>query len=496
MPSGAGFAAFDRIATQIGSADAGALRALGTQFTELGRRAGLGRDAFTAIAGDVAAIPGRPYATFHGRLSPTARWMGTMSDVTPPVAQQLEASAGKVDEAKAALAAKQAELSGKTFTAPTQAEADAAADAAYMQAAQELQPYVDAVDTSYAAIDPADTGRPPEPRGGTAGTGGVGTGGVAAGARDAGGTQAAGLRSGVEGGNAGAAPGVAATAGAAGEGGLPGTITGSENGAYDGWVRMPNGELVDPATGVAVSSGGQMLDPLTNQAMGAYDTRLAGSVAATPTGGLFGGAGGVAASVGVGGVAAGIGGGGVVGGVGGVAALAGLYGGVVPPSLRSTSPISGQLVRQAKENMSLKAATARNFASLTSGNGLPGQNAHGYAPPMGGMGAGAGAGARTEPKGRGLVREPASAWGGARSKKGTARTPVGQSAAAATVLQSGHVPPMGGAGAVGSAVKPGGRGLVHESGSIWGADGRATRRRDPRESDELDDTPRDGGTLA
>lgn len=523
-----GIAAFDRIATLIASANAAGLREIAAGFDTLGASATAGGDRFAESAITVSATPGAPYQTYHARLMPTAEWMRAVPTATAPISAGLTDAAVAVEAAQEALAKEHAALSAMTFTGSTQAEADAAMSQAYMAAAQRLQPYVDAVEESYAAIEPTESARPPEPRGGTnsaatnaaaasssataagttAGATGAGGGSSASAAGSAGGAAATTTAGGAE---AGAGPeGIAAAAGGGAvpaeftsnnAGGIPGAVS-DAGGAYDGWVRMPNGDLVNPTTGAAVNSSGQMLDPLTGEPMGSYDTRLAGAVGSTsPVGGLFGGGtggvpGGVAATAGIGG---GPGGMSTAGGGVGIAPIAGAYGGVVPPSLRGNSPISGQLVRQANDNMALRGATARNFASLTSGNGLPGgpPGSSGFIPPMGGMGAGAGAGAgaggRSATTSRGLVREPRSTWGGVRSANAGRPTPI-----PGTVVAAGE----------GDRPRNRRRGeRDEEPGHIWGAvvAGAPRRQRDAagRRMDETEDAEawtggpaRDGGALA
>jgi hypothetical protein len=202
---------------------------------------------------------------------------------------------------------------------------------------------------------------------------------------------------------------------------------GPQSGPYAGWVQDPTtGNLVDPATGREVDPGGRFVDPVTGQPFGdpaQYASRLEGLQGGAGGAGAAGGQ--LSAGAGLSPAPAGIGPAGAGGAGAGAGAFAGYYGGMVPPSLAGRNPAAAQLRQKAKENLDLRADTAQRYAAIATGQGQSQGHPYAYMPPMAGMGAvppGAGGGrrGRSRPGGKGMVSEPASVWGatgrGARGK--------------------------------------------------------------------------------
>lgn len=432
---GGGAAAFMEIARLIQSVNDTHLKQVATWLTQYGTDATTGGTELTGSADTVGAQTGAPYAAYANRLRPVGAWVSQTSAHAQETAAMVDAAAVAATIARQELANSMAmletlrnDVNHNAAYGPTATDPAATMDAAYAKEAARLQPYVQAISDAYAGVTPQPAGTAPV-NGTSGGAGAEGQRAMAASSAGGGGSVAG------AGGSGASAAGTEGETGGAGAGGADaaGGVApqlGPESGAYEGWVQDPTtGNLVDPATGREITSGGQFVDPITGEPFGdsaGYASRLAGieggggfvpSIAGGAAGGLEalrgGGAGGLVPALGGGGM----GGGGLGGGGGGIA---GLYGGYLPPSLAGMSPVGGQLRERAAENMAMRARSAQNYASLASsaaGTTHPG----GFVPPMGGVGGGgagmggAGRGAR----GRGLVNEPGSIWGA--TGKGAAR---------------------------------------------------------------------------
>lgn len=395
----------------INSVQVGAIRDLARRVGDAGARSAEGGRTLISSAEDVGAQPGDPYVAYHGRLLPVGNWMSRFE-------QPATDAAAKVTNA--ATVAEQAQIQAKSIAASL-SPPTLATILMYPEALEQLNALIATMSESFGAIQPANPGTAPVKD--SAGGAGTGTGGGSA-------AQLASTTSGASGADAGtgADAGVGADAGAdaaaagAQAAGLDPTAAGAvgpTSGPFNGWVQDPNsGNLVDPTTGREVNAGGQFLDPVTGQPFGDATQNLSrleglqGGVGTT--GGLFGG--GVGAFAGAtGGV------GGLTGGGGG--GFAGLYGGMIPPSLMGSNPAMGQLQAKANQNLQAKAAAARGYSALMTGQ----EQARPYMPPMGGAGGGMGGGGRSGRPSRRLVSEPSNVWGatGRGDREGRKRSSAG-----------------------------------------------------------------------
>lgn len=447
---GGGAAAFMEIARLIQSVNGAHLKQVATWFSQYGTDAATGGTELTGAADTVGAQAGAPYAAYANRLRPVGSWVSQTSAPAQQTAAMVDAAATAAEVARQELATSMAmletlrnDVNHNAAYGPTPTDPAATMDAAYAKEAARLRPYVQAITDAYTGVAPQPAGTAP-----VNGTSGGAEGQRAVAASSAGAAGSGGSGASAAGAGGGAAGGVSDAEAA---GGVAPQL-GPDSGAYEGWIQDPTtGNLVDPATGREVTTGGRFVDPITGEPFGdaaGYASRLAGiegggggfvpSIGGSAAGGLE-----ALRGAGAGGLVPALGGvGGAGGGGGGAGGIAGLYGGFLPPSLAGVSPVGGQLRERAAENMAMRARAAQNYASLASsaaGTTHPG----GFVPPMGGAGAGgAGMGAARGARGRGLVDEPGSIWGA--TGKGAARqggrrptSPRGDLAEDADVWSSG-----------------------------------------------------------